>query len=61
MISISAIDSGFNKNVTNGIAAAIPIISKIACINEKKIIIKNNTFCLFSKSFQKLFMIVIFF
>jgi hypothetical protein len=44
IIATSAKDSGFNKKVTNGIAAAIPIISNIACTIEKNTIIKKKPF-----------------
>tara|TARA_B100001059_G_C17688125_1_gene503453 strand:+ start:691 stop:990 length:300 start_codon:yes stop_codon:yes gene_type:complete len=57
--SILEIDSGFNKYVTKGITAAIPISSNRAWMIEKKIIIKKKIFSFFSKSFQKVIKIFI--
>ena len=49
-----ATDQGFNKYVTNGITAAIPINSNKAWMIEKKIIVAKEIFSLLSKNFQKL-------
>ena len=58
--SISDNASGFSSIVTKGIAAAIPIISKIVCIIDKKIIIRKTIFFLKSKNCQKVLKINIY-